>query len=178
MLVYQVFNIFFLLDTILHFYVYDRRLFTYRPEYKFEICLQIGNAIFSTWYYFMKADSASTPAEIHRFDVPFICILMLRIGFLVKYLMMIRDCRIVIETGSRLATPFISMLFAYYLLTFEYLVIGTIMYGGDVLYSMGPEQANDLGSGLNIIWNFNDFSNAFMVLTLILVTNNWNDVVD
>ena len=70
------------------------------------------------------------------------------------------------------------MLFAYYLLTFEYLVIGTIMYGGDVLYSMGPEQANDLGSGLNIIWNFNDFSNAFMVLTLILVTNNWNDVVD
>lgn len=97
---------------------------------------------------------------------------------ILKYLMMIRDCRIILETGMRLATPFVSMLFAYYLISFEYLVIGTIMYGGDVTFSEAPDQANDLGSGINIIWNFNDFCNSFMVLTLILVTNNWNDVVD
>ena len=53
-----------------------------------------------------------------------------------------------------------------------------MMFGGEVLYSLGPVEAREAGDGLQIVFNFNDFTNAFMVLTAMLVTNNWNDFVD
>jgi len=45
---------------------------------------------------------------------------MLRMCFLINYLTAIRDVKIVVETAKRLATPFVSILFAYYLITLEY----------------------------------------------------------
>ena len=104
---------------------------------------------------------------------------MLRLCFLLPYLKTIRDVRIVIDTTHRLATPFVSIIFAYYLITFEYQVIGEWMFSGLVLYSNGYEEAVEAGGdGINILYNFNDFCGSFMVLNAMLVTNNWNDFVD
>lgn len=175
---YQVINTFFLLDLIANALIYRGRLFISKPGYKFETFLQVFNIMFTIWYAVKKNDRDAKPSDLMTFHTGFICIFMFRLGNLIPYLMAIRDVRIVVETAQRLATPFASILFAYYLLTFEYQVIGTMMFGGEVLYSLGPVEAREAGDGLQIVFNFNDFTNAFMVLTAMLVTNNWNDFVD
>ena len=50
----------------------------------------------------------------------FVCILMLRMGIFVKYIILIEDVRIIIKTALQLATPFLSILAIFYLLTFEF----------------------------------------------------------
>ena len=175
---YQVINSFFLFDLIFNAIIYQKRLYISKPGYKFETFLQVASFIFTIWYAVIKNDETATVSDVMRFHTGFIVIYMLRLGNLIPYLMAIRDVRIVVETAKRLATPFVSILFSYYLLTYECLVIGVMMFGGDVLYSLGPDEAREAGDGLQIVFNFNDFTNSFMVLTAMLVTNNWNDFVD
>lgn len=50
----------------------------------------------------------------------FVCILMLRLAIIIQYIILIEDVRIIIKTALQLATPFLSILFAFYLLTFEF----------------------------------------------------------
>ena len=83
-----------------------------------------------------------------------------------------------IETAKRVSIPFVSILFAYYLITFEFQVIGQIMFSGKVKYSLGSEESIAAGDGLEIVFNFNDFFGSLMVLTAFLISNNWNTMVD
>ena len=39
-------------------------------------------------------------------------------------------------------------------------------------------EGDTVGTGLNIYINFNDFLNSLMVLFALLVSNNWNSMVD
>ena len=49
---------------------------------------------------------------------------MFRLAMLLKYAYMIDDVRITMVTAQRLASPFLGILFAFYLITYEYQVIG------------------------------------------------------
>ena len=49
---------------------------------------------------------------------------MLRAILLLKYLVMFEDVRLVVTTVRHLASPFLGMLFAFYLITYEFQVVG------------------------------------------------------
>ena len=99
--------------------------------------------------------------------------------YVIKYLEYIRDVKVVTETARRLATPFMSILFAYYLIQFEYQVIGQILFGGSITYAEGWTLADAAGGdGINLTMNCNDYMNCCQTLVAMLVTNNWNDITD
>ena len=82
------------------------------------------------------------------------------------------------RVGPRLATPFLGILFAFYLITYDFQVIGQLSFGGVITYSDWPAEAAIAGTGLDLRLNFNDFMGGIMCLVSILMTNNWNSMVD
>ena len=102
---------------------------------------------------------------------------MVRMLILLKYLMLIEDIRLIVYTAMRLATPFLSILFTFYLLTYEYQFIGQWLFGGLVTLN-DQGQVDAAGDALYLRINFNDFFGSLMVLNCMLITNNWNSFVD
>jgi len=103
---------------------------------------------------------------------------MARTAILGKYFMMIKDVRVVVETASHLATPFLSILFTFYLLTFEYIVLGEAFFGAAVTYREEPLVARTIDNPFYIRLNFNDFFGSLMVLWMLILSNNWDSIVD
>ena len=64
--------------------------------------------------------------------------MMLRFFILFRYLNLFEDGQIITLTATRLATPFLSILLAFYLIAFEFQVIGQQLFGGLVLRSLAP----------------------------------------
>lgn len=101
---------------------------------------------------------------------------MLRLIVLVKYFMVVQDIRIIVYTIRRLAQPFMSILFAFYLITYEYIVVGMVLFGTHNRMKLSWAQEN-LGD-LTYVLNFNDFISSFTVMSTLVIGNNWNDFVD
>jgi len=83
---------------------------------------------------------------------------------LFRYMNLFEDGRIITLTATRLATPFLSILLAFYLITFEFQVVGQQLFGGKVLLSLAPEEALETGNSLDLLINFNDFYGSIIVL--------------
>ena len=53
-----------------------------------------------------------------------------------------------------------------------------MVFGGKITFSDGPVEGDTVGTGLDLYQNYNDFMNGMMVLFAMLVSNNWNSIVD
>lgn len=51
-------------------------------------------------------------------------IMLLRSLVFIGYLNLIKDGRVITKTATRLAVPFVSILVTFWLLTFEFMVVG------------------------------------------------------
>jgi len=105
----------FLIDLIAQFYLYGKELLVVKPGYKWEMVLQVISAGL-TFAYIIRAAMDENPLVLIPYNTVFACILMIRLMYVIKYLEYIRDVKVVTETFYRLATPFISTIFAYYLI--------------------------------------------------------------
>lgn len=124
---YFFFTLLFLIDLIIAGLVYQKKLFANRPEYKWELFLQVFNLAITIWYLKEQADdinNGKADIRLARIGTCFVVVSMLRLIVLVRYFMVVRDIRIIVYTIRRLAQPFMSILFAFYLITYEYIVVG------------------------------------------------------
>ena len=85
-----------------------------------------------------------------RITAAFISMFMSRAILLVKYFMMFEEIRVIVHTASRLAMPFLGILFCFYLITYEYLVVGQLVFGGKITFSDGPVEGDTVGTGLDL----------------------------
>ena len=170
-------SFYFLADLLLQALAFRSKLFELKPAYKYEIFLTVVNVLVILIYVMQMRDKSFTGVHFARLESFFMCIALLRPAILIKYLYLIEDVRIISYTASRLATPFVGLLFTFYLLTIEFQVVGQWMFGGLVTYEDGWMQLSESGD-LYIEINFNDFFGSNMVLMTYLVTNNWNDFND
>ena len=174
-----VFHGIFLLDMIVHLAVYGKFLLASKPSYRWEAFIQLCNIVIIVFYIFDSFyDKQFTFRDHLGYSSMLFVTMLLRTLILVRYIVVIEDGRAIVETAGRLAGPFINILFAFYLLSFEFQVMGQYFFSGKVVYSHAIAEGNAAGSTLNIIINFNDWYGSFMVLTCLLVSNNWNSMVD
>jgi len=115
-----IFNYIFLADLIAYVFIFDDWLCVKRPFYRWEAFLQIFHFIVSM-FVITEVYAGNHSLKVHiSFTTTYIVILMLRMVILIRYLNTFKDGRILTMTAKRLATPFLSILLGFYLLTFEF----------------------------------------------------------
>ena len=143
-----------------------------------EIVIQIFSFIAIIVFYCSQTETTATRA-IMAVDYMSLCI-FIRILTLYPLLLETKDFQTILETGKRLAMPFLSVLFALYLtmMIFEaicaYFLSGIITYDVDVIQAV----TNDGGNTLYFLLNFNDFYSGQFTLFSFAPANNWNSFVD
>ena len=100
-----------------------------------------------------------------------------RLPVVVVLLMELKDFRVIIETGIRFFSPFMSVLFSLYLILFAYSEIGVLLYCELITLYDFPDIDNN-GNPLYALLNFNDLYSGMLTNFAILVSNNWNSFTD
>ena len=100
-----------------------------------------------------------------------------RLPVVVVLLWELKDFRVIVETGMRFFSPFMSVLFSLYLILFAYSEIGVLLYCELItLYDFSDVDNN--GNPLYALLNFNDLASGMLTNFAILVSNNWNSFTD
>ena len=95
----------------------------------------------------------------------------------IPYLNELEGYNMMYATASRLAKPFFYVLLTLYLVAYVFREIGEAMYGGKLTYE-AVQDAADGDDLMFMLYNFNDFWGGIMVFSVLIVSNNWNDLVD
>ncbi len=100
-------------------------------------------------------------------------IIIIRVLRIAVYLDEIKTFRIIMETMKSLLTPFWSMLSVMFSIFYIYSVIGIAIFGGKVDFDSEAIRNNDSTPDIWALNNFNDFTNAYLVLFELTIVNNW-----
>jgi two pore calcium channel protein, plant len=100
-------------------------------------------------------------------------IIIIRVLRIAVYLDEIKTFRIIMETMKSLLTPFWSMLSVMFSIFYIYSVIGIAVFGGIVDFDSEAIRNNDSTPDIWALNNFNDFTNAYLVLFELTIVNNW-----
>ena len=104
-------------------------------------------------------------------------LLLFRLPIICTLLNELKDFRVIVHTGQRMFSPFMSVLFSLYLVIFAFNAVGIIAFSGVVRLSKASEIAA-VTSPLYYQLNFNDTYSGMMTLFSVLVGNNWNSTTD
>ena len=74
--------------------------------------------------------------------------------------------------------PFMSLIFASYLMLFSLSTIGILLYGEVVTLDKADIIAQSSGNPLYYMLNFNDYLSGILTLFAILNSNNWNSIAE
>ncbi len=105
-------------------------------------------------------------------------LLLVRLPILITLLMELKDFQVIVNTGKRMFSPFLLVLFSFYLVMFMFDCIGIVCFGGLVKLSQVSVIENSAGNALYYQLNFNDFYSGLLTLFAILVSNNWNAIAE
>lgn len=99
-------------------------------------------------------------------------IIIVRCSKLANLTYEIKTMRIIMETISNLATPFLNLFFMLFITIYIFAIIGMFLFGG--LNYKGNPQISKFGYPENYyMMNFNDLPVSMMTLFHQLIVNNW-----
>lgn len=108
-------------------------------------------------------------------DVKFMsCIILLRAPILGVLLGEIHHFIVIFDTGKRMLSTFMSIIFSFYLFVSVYALIGEGLYGGVIDLKDPTRIERSAGNELYYQLNFNDAVSGLLTLFCILTSNNWN----
>ena len=169
------FSIVLLIDLVLHFVFYGARsILKLKKEYIYEILLQ--SVFWLCLIIYLSVDELEINAMIHLVNIMSL-VFFFRLPVVVVLLMELKDFRVIIETGIRFFSPFMSVLFSLYLILFAYSEIGVLLYCELITLYDFPDIDNN-GNPLYALLNFNDLYSGMLTNFAILVSNNWNSFTD
>ena len=165
-------NVLLLIDLILALVFYGPiTLFKSRSEFIWEACIQF--AFFGTIIYYFSLDPERIGHQMRL--VQFMSILLLaRLPIISVLLMELHDLKVIFETGRRMLSSFMTILFSLYLFLLTYQIIGQGLYSGVIQLDNLAEITNSAGNLLYYQLNFNDCASGMLTLFCILTSNNWN----
>ena len=100
-------------------------------------------------------------------------ILLCRLPILCVLLMELKDFRVIIHTGKRMFSPFMTFIFSLLLMIVFFKSIGIISFNGLIRTDDQAVIASTAGNPLYYLLNFNDTYSGLLTLFSILVSNNW-----
>ena len=168
-----IIDIVLLVDLVLHLIVYGPvAIAKHKKEFVWEGILQVVFICLIIPYF--STSSLSTQirmvellALLFLFRLPIVCTLFMEL----------KDFQVIMLTGKKMLSPFLSVLFSLYLVIFMFKTVGVLWFGGLVTLAEAQNIGN-IGSTLNYLLNFNDTYSAMLTLFVVLVSNNWNDTTD
>ena len=169
---------FFLLDFLFFFYAFGNRVFSmHNFGFSFEIFIQIGSITSITIFYVAGDELGEKQTKAVAFNSLCFVARLLTINYL---LMEAKDFKMIVETGKRLAMPFLSVLFALYLTMMIFGSIGAYFFGGMFTFDIDTvtELTQASGNTLYFLLNFNDFLSGIVTLFSYTPANNWNSMAD
>ena len=92
--------------------------------------------------------------------------------------MEVKDFKVIIHTGKRMLSPFLSVLFSLYLVIFIFNSVGIFWFGGLVTLDKIDVITNATSNPLYYLLNFNDNYSGLLTLFSVLVSNNWNSTTE
>ena len=169
------FSVILLIDLIVHFVFYGAQsILKLKKEYIYEIFLQV--VFWISWIIYFSVDELDIDAMIKLVNIMSL-VFFFRLPVVVVLLWELKGFRVIVETGMRFFSPFMSVLFSLYLILFAYSEIGVLLYCQKItLYDFSDIDNN--GNPLYALLNFNDLASGMLTNFAILVSNNWNSFTD
>lgn len=104
--------------------------------------------------------------------------MIFRLPIISVLLIELHDFKVIIDTGKRMLSTFLSILFSFYLFLSMYEIVGQGLYSGLITLDKQNEIFNASGNELYYQLNFNDSISGIFTLFVFLCGNNWNSFVE